>query len=407
MTRVDPPGTSVRALGCRPDVHGQALERLQAWRASATTGSSNPAVMSVVTPAERATGTSRGESRCTCESITAGVAISPWLGIGHVLRADREVHAARDVRVPGATDAGDAAVLDAEVALHRRRAAGPRRSRFRSPCRAPTRSSRGPAGSSANASSSRSPRAPDRRARSGPPRSGSSRSVSARRIAVARRRTVAERVLRAGDPTQASGVRPPRTPRASTSRVSPGAQRIESPAGRSSRNPSRRVAVERERGVRLPEREVRRHAAPGRRRCSSRRPCGARARAASGTSPLAEADAPGPLRVAWPNGSRSTDQARALVEQHLEADLRHQVRDALETCVEARAPPSRPRRPRPRSAPARAARCISSHTRATASGRVQREPAGERLPRELRGREHPEPVLLGGVQLHRAEHRAG
>ena len=47
-------------------------------------GSSNPAVISVVTPAESATGTSRGDSRWTWESITAGVAISPWQGIGQV-----------------------------------------------------------------------------------------------------------------------------------------------------------------------------------------------------------------------------------------------------------------------------------------------------------------------------------
>ena len=47
-------------------------------------GSSNPAVISVVTPAESATGTSRGESRCTCESTAPGVAIRPWHGIGHV-----------------------------------------------------------------------------------------------------------------------------------------------------------------------------------------------------------------------------------------------------------------------------------------------------------------------------------
>ena len=47
-------------------------------------GSSNPAVISVVTPADRATGTSRGDSRWTCESTTAGVAISPWQGIGQV-----------------------------------------------------------------------------------------------------------------------------------------------------------------------------------------------------------------------------------------------------------------------------------------------------------------------------------
>src|SRR5437867_2319974 len=47
-------------------------------------GSSKPAVISVVIPADRATGISRGESRWTCESIAAGVAIRPCDGIGHV-----------------------------------------------------------------------------------------------------------------------------------------------------------------------------------------------------------------------------------------------------------------------------------------------------------------------------------
>ena len=40
-------------------------------------GSSNPAVISVVTPADRATGTSRGVIRCTWLSIPPAVAISP------------------------------------------------------------------------------------------------------------------------------------------------------------------------------------------------------------------------------------------------------------------------------------------------------------------------------------------
>ncbi len=47
-------------------------------------GSSNPAVISVVTPAERATGISRGDNRWTCESMAPGVAIRPWHGIGQV-----------------------------------------------------------------------------------------------------------------------------------------------------------------------------------------------------------------------------------------------------------------------------------------------------------------------------------
>ena len=40
-------------------------------------GSSNPAVISVVTPADSATGTSRGVNRWTCESIAPGVTIRP------------------------------------------------------------------------------------------------------------------------------------------------------------------------------------------------------------------------------------------------------------------------------------------------------------------------------------------
>ena len=40
-------------------------------------GSSNPAVISVVTPADRATGTSRGVMRCTWLSTAPAVAISP------------------------------------------------------------------------------------------------------------------------------------------------------------------------------------------------------------------------------------------------------------------------------------------------------------------------------------------
>ena len=43
----------------------------------ATGGSSNPAVMRVVTPAESAAGTRFGESRWTWLSMAPGVAISP------------------------------------------------------------------------------------------------------------------------------------------------------------------------------------------------------------------------------------------------------------------------------------------------------------------------------------------
>ena len=47
-------------------------------------GSSKPAVMSVVTPADSATGTSLGVMRCTWLSIAAAVAMSPYPFTGHV-----------------------------------------------------------------------------------------------------------------------------------------------------------------------------------------------------------------------------------------------------------------------------------------------------------------------------------
>ena len=46
-------------------------------RSIANGGSSNPAVMRVVTPAESAAGRSSGESRWTWLSMAPGVAISP------------------------------------------------------------------------------------------------------------------------------------------------------------------------------------------------------------------------------------------------------------------------------------------------------------------------------------------
>jgi hypothetical protein len=48
-------------------------------------GSSNPAVISVVMPADRATGTSLGVIRCTWLSIPPAVAISPYPLTGQVL----------------------------------------------------------------------------------------------------------------------------------------------------------------------------------------------------------------------------------------------------------------------------------------------------------------------------------
>ena len=78
-----PPCTSVRADGWRPMFTGVCSKASSVARIRSC-GSSNPAVIRVVTPADSATGTRRGESRCTCESTTAGVAISPWQGIGQV-----------------------------------------------------------------------------------------------------------------------------------------------------------------------------------------------------------------------------------------------------------------------------------------------------------------------------------
>ena len=77
------PATSVRADACRPRFIGRRSNASNV-RSMRHAGSSNPAVINVVTPADSATGTSRGLSRCTCESIAPGVTIRPWHGIGHV-----------------------------------------------------------------------------------------------------------------------------------------------------------------------------------------------------------------------------------------------------------------------------------------------------------------------------------
>ena len=77
------PGTSVRAEACNPRFTGRRSNASKV-RSMRHGGSSNPAVTNVVTPADSATGTSRGLNRCTCESIAPGVRIRPWHGIGHV-----------------------------------------------------------------------------------------------------------------------------------------------------------------------------------------------------------------------------------------------------------------------------------------------------------------------------------
>ena len=71
------------ALACSPTFTGRN-SNASSVRCMRHAGSSNPAVIRVVTPALSATGTSRGLSRCTWLSTPPGVAISPWHGIGHV-----------------------------------------------------------------------------------------------------------------------------------------------------------------------------------------------------------------------------------------------------------------------------------------------------------------------------------
>ena len=73
----------MRADACRPRFTGRRSNASNV-RSIRHGGSSNPAVTSVVTPAESATGISRGLSRWTCESTAPGVTIRPWLGIGQV-----------------------------------------------------------------------------------------------------------------------------------------------------------------------------------------------------------------------------------------------------------------------------------------------------------------------------------
>ena len=77
------PATSVRADAWRPRFTG-SRSNASSVRSIRHAGSSNPAVISVVTPADNATGTRRGLNRWTCESIAPGVTIRPWHGIGHV-----------------------------------------------------------------------------------------------------------------------------------------------------------------------------------------------------------------------------------------------------------------------------------------------------------------------------------
>ena len=88
----------------------------------------------------------------------------------------------------------------------------------------------------------------------------------------------------------------------------PGAQRTESPAGRSRRNPSRLIAVELERGVHLPERVVRRDPDGPHVRRWSPRSCVVPDRGPTRTSPSANRMPPGPSGVARPNGCGTTSR---------------------------------------------------------------------------------------------------
>src|SRR4029453_10640333 len=83
-TRSTWPGTSVRALACRPRLTGRNSNARRVL-SMAYGGSSNPAGISVGMPADRAPGTSLGVIRCTWLSIPPAVAISPYPLTGQVL----------------------------------------------------------------------------------------------------------------------------------------------------------------------------------------------------------------------------------------------------------------------------------------------------------------------------------
>ena len=199
------------------------------------------------------------------------------------------------------------------------------------------------AASCASASSSRSPRAPGRRARSGPPRSGS----TGRCRPGARDRRPSDRgEARAprGRCDQASRAPAAYATRV-TSRVSPGAHRIESPGRHVEPEPARRVAIERERAGSPARTGSGSTPAPVARPCSSRRAVATFAvRARSGTSPSPNRTAPG-LPPGWSERLAEHHEPRALVEQHLDTDLGHQVRHAVEHRSGASAAPPSGRPP--------------------------------------------------------------
>ncbi len=86
-------------------------------RSIAYGGSSKPAVMSVVTPPDSAGGSSSGSIVWTCVSTPPGVAIRPYAMYGFVFGPDHQVDAVADLGAARPADAGDPAVLDADVGL--------------------------------------------------------------------------------------------------------------------------------------------------------------------------------------------------------------------------------------------------------------------------------------------------
>ena len=141
--------------------------------------------------------------------------------------------------------------------------------------------------------------------------------------AVACGRAVPEGVLVARQPVRHLAC-PPRATSV-TSLTSPGAHRERVAGGQVQPESPRRLAVERERRVRVPEREVARD--PHRSRA------GVRDRERPALSVCDErhvARAEPDARLAGAEGLAQHHEPRALIEQHLEADLRHELRDAVQ-----------------------------------------------------------------------------
>ena len=168
--------------------------------------------------------------------------------------------------------------------------------------------------------------------------------------------------------------RPPRRrPRASTSRSSPGAHRSESPAGRSSRKPRAASRSNSSDGFACQngkcDETLHRRGAP---RCGSSMRRRSRP-GTSATSPGANRTAPGPPSSAAPNGSRSTIRR---VPSSSSTSTR--ISGAIEATPSSTGVRSATARPAATTsskvAPPRAARCISSHTSAMASGAFSGRP---------------------------------